>query len=200
MLRGRGTMCGVPRNRLIRRQVALSLATLLVCLLAWGATGLLAGSGSHLTAALAGLPMIVGVPAPILCWFRGEDILDVTAGWIAPLTAATALLAVSVLLGMPAAGDLARDPLGWFAAVAAPSTPGGQRLAVVTGAAGLALLGLLTALRVRRDLRRYDLTGSRRPPQRVRDAADHRRREREQRIERLRARRRGAGPAPSSSS
>jgi hypothetical protein len=239
MLRGRGTMGGVPRNRLIRRQLALSLATLLVCLLAWAATSMLAGSGSYPLVALAGLPMLAGVPAPILLWFRGEDELDVTARWIAPLTAATVLLAVSALLGTPGAyltasggratatvtaaggrgvttaeqevprhrpghhigagdhAEVVRDPLGWFPPGTAAPAPGRQRLAVVTGAAGLALLAGLTALRVRRDLRRYDLTGSRRPPQRVRDAAERRRREREQRIERLRARRRSGDPAPS---
>ncbi|PRX22665.1 hypothetical protein CLV67_104193 [Actinoplanes italicus] len=186
-------MIGVPRNRLIRRQLALSLATLLVCLLTWGTTGMLAASGSVVAVTLAGLPMLLGIPAPILLWFRGEDELDVTARWITPIVAAAALLAVAATIAAPAAYHLsaAGDTLGWFAPGTTAPPPRLQRLALLTAAAGLTLLALVTALRVRRDLRRYDLTGSRRPPQRVRDSRERRRHEREQRIERLRARRRG---------
>ncbi|MEU4620537.1 hypothetical protein AB0G04_11240 [Actinoplanes sp. NPDC023801] len=191
----------MPRNRLIRRQLTLSLATLLVCLLTFGTTGLLATSGSAVLTAAAGLPMLIGVPAPILLWFRGEDELDVTARWITPVTAATALLAVAAAIGIPAAQQLgtAGDPLGWFPPGTPPPAPRLQRLALLTGAAGLTILAAATASRVRRDLRRYDLTGSRRPPQRVRDAAERRRHEREQRIERLRAHRRGDAAPPATS-
>jgi hypothetical protein len=183
----------VPRNRLIRRQLALSLATLLVCLLCWGTTGVLAASGSTVAVALAGLPILAGAPAPIVLWFRGEDELDVIARWIAPITVAAALLAVAAVIAAPAAylTVAGAGALDGFAPGAAAPEPRLQRLAVLTAAAGLTLLAVLTALRVRRDLRRYDLTGSRRPPQRVRAGREKRRREREQRIERLRAGRRG---------
>jgi hypothetical protein len=233
MLHGRGRMGAVPRNRLIRRQVALTLATLLACLLPWSATGMLAGSGSPLTAATAALPVLIGAPAPIMLWFTGEDDLDITTTWITPVTVATLLLAVAATIGAPTAylttvtdrtpvtvtavdgphitttphqpthvpaghdihpGDqleIIHDPLGWFPPTATTPPPHRQRLAWLAGLTGLTLLAVVTALRVRRDLLRYDLTGSRRPPQRVRDARERRRHEREQRIERLRARRRG---------
>ncbi|MFC4068499.1 hypothetical protein [Actinoplanes subglobosus] len=55
------------------------------------------------------------------------------------------------------------DPLGWFPPGTAQPSPGRQRATETLAVAGSAMLVVLTAARVRRDLHRYDFTGSRRP-------------------------------------
>jgi hypothetical protein len=212
----------VPRNRLILRQLSLSLAALFTCLAAWGTAAVLAGSGSTTLLVVAVLPMLAGLVAPVLVWFAGEDRLDRGAGWYTAIGVVTLLFAAAAGSGVPAtylnlagqrvpvvvtaadkasadgyqrvavsaaasgedlgevllfaehhlrAGDrmvTVVDPLGWFPPGAGQPPPMVLRSAYGLAAAGVVLLAASTALRIRRDLHRYDFTGSRRPPQRRR--------------------------------
>ncbi|MEU8661172.1 hypothetical protein [Actinoplanes philippinensis] len=214
----------MPRNRLIQRQVLLSLAALSVCLSGWVTAGVLTGSGSTVLMFVAVAPMVAGLVVPLLVWFAGEDRLDRRPVWYAGIGVVTLLFAVAAGMGTPAtyldvagrrvpvvvtAGDDAArdgyqlvvaetaaggedlgellvfadhdlragdrlvaviDPLGWFPPDAGQPSPVLLRWTYGLAAAAAVLLAALTGLRVRRDLNRYDFTGSRRPPQRLRRA------------------------------
>jgi hypothetical protein len=210
-------MMPVPRNRLILRQILLSVGSLSVCLSAWVLVGVLAGSGSRWLVVVSVVPMLAGLLLPVMVWFAGEDRRDRGVGWFAAIGLVTVLFAVTASLGVPAgylelagrrvpvvvtAGDgLSRDgyqlvavetastgeelgevlffadrdiragdrlvamvdPLGWFPPDTAQPSPDLERTTDILAVAGSALLTVLTAMRVRRDLHRYDFTGSRRP-------------------------------------
>jgi hypothetical protein len=210
-------MVAVPRNRLIVRQISLSLGALFVCLSAWAGVGVLTGSGSTALMAVAVLPMLAGLVVPVMVWFAGEDRRDRRPGWFAAIGVVTLLFAVAASVGVSAtylelagrrvpvvvtagdgvsregyqlvaveaaatgedlgevlffaerdirAGDrmiAVLDPLGWFPPDTGQPSPGLQRYVYGLAAVGTLLLAGLTALRIRRDLRRYDFTGSRRP-------------------------------------
>jgi hypothetical protein len=210
-------MVAVPRNRLILRQIVLSLGALFACLAAWVGVGVLTGSGSPTLMAVAVLPMVAGLVVPVMVWFTGEDRLDRRPAWFAVIGVVTLLFAVAASVGVSAtylelagrrvpvvvtAGDdVSRegyqlvaveaaatgedlgevlffaerdiragdrmvaviDPLGWFPPDIGQPSPVLQRYVYGLVAAGTVLLAAVTALRIRRDLRRYDFTGSRRP-------------------------------------
>jgi hypothetical protein len=217
-------MLAVPRNRLILRQICLSLGALLACLTAWVAVAALTGSGSTVLMFVAVLPMVAGLVVPVMVWFAGEDRLDRRPGWFTGIGVVTLLFAVAVGVGVSAtyldlagrrvpvvvtagdgvsrqghqlvvvetaatgedlgevlffadrdirAGDrmvAVLDPLGWFPPEVGQPSPALHRCTYALAAAGALLLTVLTALRIRRDLRRYDFTGSRRPAGRSRRA------------------------------
>jgi hypothetical protein len=217
-------MVAVPRNRLILRQMSLSLGALFACLSAWVGVGVLTGSGSTTLMTVAVLPMVAGLVVPVLVWFAGEDPRDRRPAWFAAIGAVTLLFAVATSAGVSAtyldlagrrvpvvvtAGDdVSRDgyqlvvvesaatgeemgevllfadrtiragdrtvavidPLGWFPPDTGRPAPALQRSTYALAAAGAALLAALTAVRIRRDLRRYDFTGSRRPRRLTPDA------------------------------
>ncbi|WP_433797026.1 hypothetical protein [Actinoplanes sp. CA-252034] len=212
----------MPRNRLILRQVLLSLAAMFVCLSAWVTVGVLTGPGSTALTITAVPAMLLGLIAPVLLWFAGEDPLDRRPVWFTGISVVTLLFAIAASAGVASAyldvagrrvpvvvtaGDdtahegyqlvVARttadgedlgevlvfadrdvragdrmvaliDPLGWFPPNAGQPSPQLLRYTYGLAAAGSMLLAVLTTLRIRRDLRRYDFTGSRRPAERLR--------------------------------
>ncbi|BEL04912.1 hypothetical protein Q0Z83_031030 [Actinoplanes sichuanensis] len=212
----------MPRNRLILRQISLSVGSLSICLSAWAAAGFLAGAGSTVLTVLAVVPMLAGLIVPVLVWFLGEDPRDRHGGWFVAIGAVTLLFAVAAGAGVTGAylelagdrvpvvvtagddvsgdgyqlvevaaaatgEDLGEvlffadrdlragdrmvavfDPLGWFPPATARPSPPRLRYTYALTLTGAVLLTALTAARIRRDLNRYDFTGSRRPPTRTR--------------------------------
>ncbi|MBM0226067.1 MULTISPECIES: hypothetical protein [Micromonospora] len=94
---------GHHRQRFRTEWAALTLASLLTCLVADGAAGVSLRRGSGLLVALATLPLLLCLFGTVRAWFFDEDDLDNEPNWIVPVVFVSLFLAGPISFELPSA-------------------------------------------------------------------------------------------------